>query len=123
MANLLDNAINYTGSGGKVAISVEAVQTQVKISVADSGIGIDEKDLPHIFERFYRADRSRSTPGNGLGLSLAEAIVQAHKGQISVTSSSGKGSIFTVILPRISNADYINISQHYQKIILRQASR
>ncbi|HEW79862.1 MAG TPA: HAMP domain-containing histidine kinase [Phycisphaerales bacterium] len=99
MANLLDNAISYTDSGGKVVISIEILQSQVKISVADSGIGIYEKDLPRIFERFYRAEKSRSSRGNGLGLSLAQAIIKAHKGEISVESSLGKGSVFTIILP------------------------
>ena len=105
LANLLDNAINYTDAGGKVTVSVERTQTYVKILVADSGVGIDEKDLPHIFERVYRTDRSRSAPGNGLGLSLAQAIVQAHKGQITVSSSPGKGSTFTIILPAASTAN------------------
>lgn len=99
MANLVDNAINYTGSGGKVTVSVTGTQTHVKISVQDTGVGINKKDLPHIFERFYRADQSRSGPGNGLGLSLAQAIARAHKGQINVESSPGKGSTFVVTLP------------------------
>ena len=99
MANLLDNAIVYTNRGGAVDVSVEAAQHDVEISVQDTGIGIAEKDLPHIFDRFYRADRSRSTPGSGLGLSLAQAIAQAHKGRITVESSLGTGSTFTVSLP------------------------
>lgn len=105
MANLLDNAINYTNSGGKVIVSVEGMQTQIKISVEDNGIGIDKKDLPHIFERFYRADRSRSASRSGLGLSLAQAIIKAHYGEITVESSPHKGSRFTVLLPRISNTN------------------
>lgn len=103
MANLLDNAVKYTDSGGRVTVSVEQVQTQVKISVSDTGPGIDEKDITRIFDRFYRGDTSRSTAGNGLGLSLAHAIVQAHKGNIVVESTPGKGSTFTIIIPCISN--------------------
>ncbi len=99
MANLLDNAINYTDSGGRVVIYVEGTQTQVKISVEDNGIGIDEEDLHQIFERFYRAEKSRSSHRNGLGLSLAHAIIHAHEGEITVESSPGKGSTFTIILP------------------------
>ena len=99
MANLLDNAIVYTAGGGAVDVAVEAAQHDVEISVRDTGIGIAEKDLPHIFDRFYRADRSRSTPGSGLGLSLAQAIAQAHNGRITVESSPAIGSTFTVSLP------------------------
>jgi signal transduction histidine kinase len=105
IANLLDNAVNYTNVGGKVTVSFEQMQKQVKISVTDTGIGIDEKELPHIFDRFYRADRSRSTSGNGLGLSLAQTIVHAHKGKIVVESTPAKGSTFTILIPCISNAD------------------
>ncbi|MGA1979716.1 MAG: HAMP domain-containing sensor histidine kinase [Sedimentisphaerales bacterium] len=105
MANLLDNAVKYTDSGGKVTVSVEQMQTQAKISVSDTGLGIDEKDITRIFDRFYRVDTSRSTAGNGLGLSLAHTIVQAHKGRIVVESTPGKGSTFTIIIPCISNTN------------------
>ena len=98
IANLLDNAIKYS-SHGKVGLRAKGNSSQVLVSVIDSGTGISEKDLPHIFERFYRGDQSRSTLGNGLGLSLAQAYVQAHGGTITVESSPGKGSIFTVSLP------------------------
>jgi signal transduction histidine kinase len=75
------------------------------ISVTDSGIGISEQELPHIFERFYRGDQSRSTPGNGLGLSLSEAIIRMHNGEIKVESTPYKGSKFTVILPLLATSD------------------
>ncbi|MCX6355035.1 MAG: HAMP domain-containing sensor histidine kinase [Candidatus Aureabacteria bacterium] len=101
LAHLVDNGIKYTLSGGQLAVSVKADRTNVRISVSDSGIGIHPRDLPHIFERFYRGDKSRSTPGNGLGLSFAQAIVRAHGGKISVASSPGKGSSFTMTLPRL----------------------
>jgi signal transduction histidine kinase len=105
MANLLDNAIKYTDSGGAVTVSVERMPTQAKISVSDTGLGIDEKDITRIFERFYRVDTSRHIDGSGLGLSLAYAIVQAHKGRILVESTPGKGSTFTIIIPCISNTN------------------
>jgi signal transduction histidine kinase len=74
----------------------------VKIIVPDTGKGIQEDDLPHIFEKFYRSDKSRATPGNGLGLSLVQSFVKAHNGEISVKSRPGEGTTFTVILPRSS---------------------
>ena len=99
MANLLDNATAYTDSGGAVEVSIEAEQNQLHISLRDTGVGIARKDLGNIFDRFYRVDHSRPTPGNGLGLSLAQAIAQAHKGRIAVESTSGMGSRFTISLP------------------------
>ncbi|MBW1800694.1 MAG: HAMP domain-containing protein [Deltaproteobacteria bacterium] len=100
VANLLDNAIKYTPSGGKVNIkTVAGDERAVHITVADNGMGISEKDLPHIFERFYRDDPSRSEAGSGLGLSLARAVSRAHGGDISVTSTRNLGSTFHVTLP------------------------
>lgn len=101
IANLLDNAIKYTPSDGTVHTSFHtADEKSIAVSVKDTGIGISEKDLPHIFERFYRGDPSRPQTGAGLGLSLAQAIAQAHGGNIHVTASLGKGSTFTVTLPK-----------------------
>jgi len=100
IANLLDNAIKYNFPGGKVCLSVYTDEEKgVVISIDDTGAGISEKDLPHIFERFYRCDPSRAQSGTGLGLSLARAIAVAHQGDISVSSVLGKGSIFTVTIP------------------------
>jgi heavy metal sensor kinase len=99
IANLLDNAIKYSYEGGRVAISVALENPNIIIEVADNGIGIDKEDLPRIFERFYRCEKSRSTPGSGLGLSLAKAFVQAHAGNINVKSTPEKGSIFSLSLP------------------------
>jgi signal transduction histidine kinase len=98
-ANLLDNALKYTKPGGTITISSEQNEHEVIISFIDDGIGISEKDLPHIFKRFYRCDRSRSQPGIGLGLSLAQAIVKAHGGDIYVTSLPDNGSTFALTLP------------------------
>lgn len=99
-ANLMDNAIKYTPFGGRIDVAVHNQQQAVQVSIADKGAGIDPKALKRIFERFYRADASRHTPGLGLGLSLAESIVKAHGGSITVQSELWKGSIFTVILPK-----------------------
>jgi signal transduction histidine kinase len=101
IANLLDNAIKYTPSG-KVTVSAEQGNGEVIISVRDTGIGIFSEDLPHIFDRFFRVDKSRSVPGAGLGLSLVRAIVEKHGGEIKLSSSPGIGSTFTVVLPRTS---------------------
>jgi heavy metal sensor kinase len=101
IANLLDNAVKFTAPGGEIVLSVRATPAHALLSLRDSGVGIDRGDISRIFDRFYRGDRSRSTPGNGLGLSFALAIVRAHGGDITVESSPGKGSTFTVRLPRI----------------------
>jgi heavy metal sensor kinase len=99
LANLIDNALNYTPAQGSVTISVTREQDRAIISVKDTGLGISPEDLPHIFRRFYRCDRSRSRPGTGLGLTLVEAIVRAHRGGIAVTSTPNGGTTFTVTLP------------------------
>jgi signal transduction histidine kinase len=100
VANLLDNALKYTPQGGKVTASVEREDDQVILSVNDTGPGISELDLSHIFDRFFRGDRSRSQPGTGLGLNLTLAIARAHGGDVTVTSVLGQGSTFTMSLPR-----------------------
>ena len=100
IANLLDNAIKYTQHKGTVEVMVSRDDTQsICIAVRDTGIGISEKDIPHIFERFYRCDFSRHQTGIGLGLSLAQAIAQAHGGNIEVKANSNNGTVFTVRLP------------------------
>jgi signal transduction histidine kinase len=99
IANLLDNAIKYSPSGGTIVIKVDHNEKDANVSIIDSGIGIREKDIPRIFDRFYRGDRSRTTSGNGLGLSLVQAIVKSHHGTVNVKSTLGKGSIFTIHLP------------------------
>ncbi len=96
VTNILENAIKYTPEQGTVTVSAVAQNGQIQITVEDSGIGISENDLPHIFKRFYRCDRSRSQGGVGLGLSLAMAFAKSMQGKIKVDSSVGMGSIFTV---------------------------
>ena len=101
VVNLLDNAIKYTPEGGNVSISVMRRDDHAVLEVADSGLGISADDLPHVFERFYRADkaRSRQMGGTGLGLSIVRSICLAHGGQITVNSTEGRGSLFCVELP------------------------
>lgn len=102
LLNLLDNAIKHTPDGGQVRIeAVRSYNNYVRISVSDTGVGIPEKDLPYVFERFYRVDKSRSRAngGSGLGLSIAHSIVQAHNGRIVVSSKPGAGTTFDVYLP------------------------
>lgn len=98
---LLDNAIKYTPAGGWVRIAVSRQGTRAAISISDTGIGVEPEILPHIFDRFYRGDqaRERDQHGSGLGLAIAKWIVEAHRGEITVTSEPGKGSTFTVLLP------------------------
>ena len=99
--NLLENALNYTLTGGAVEIKTSQNSTYLDVKVQDTGVGIAQEDINHIFERFWRADRSRSyhSGGSGLGLAIARAIAQNHGGSITVTSLIGKGSCFTVRLP------------------------
>ncbi len=101
LLNLVDNAIKYTPPGGEVTLSLVREPGWVRVTVADTGIGIAPEDLPHIFDRFYRADkaRSRAMGGTGLGLSIVQWIAQAHGGQITVESRPGEGSKFTLWLP------------------------
>jgi signal transduction histidine kinase len=99
IANLLDNAIKYTDTFGEINVSLYRGEESIIISVKDTGMGIDEKDLLHIFNRFYRCDPSRSKPGMGLGLSLAKAIAKAHGGNVRVYSVPHKGSTFQINLP------------------------
>lgn len=97
--NLVENAVRYGRKGGHIRIQVETAQA-VSLKVVDDGPGIAPQDLEHIFDRFYQADRSRHSEGSGLGLSLVRRIAKLHKGAITVESTPGKGSCFTLILPK-----------------------
>lgn len=101
LMNLVRNAIKYSDEGGWIRINLEKDEKEIKINIEDNGIGIPEKDLPYIFERFYRVDkaRSRSEGGSGLGLSICKWIAETHGGYISVKSVVDQGSAFTVHLP------------------------
>ena len=101
IGNLLSNAIKYTDSGGTVIIKAEPQPEHITISIEDSGIGIPENDIPHLFEAFYRVreKRHREVEGSGLGLTIVKSIIEQHNGEITITSSPGKGSRFDVKLP------------------------
>jgi heavy metal sensor kinase len=102
IANLLDNALKYTAEGGRVAVEVRTHLSEVLLIFKDNGIGITEENLPHVFERFYRSDKSRYSSGKGLGLSLVKAIVQDMQGTIDLSSQYGRGTVVTISLPRSS---------------------
>jgi len=106
IANLLTNAIQYNKPGGEVHIAVQSQGDMAVLIVSDTGTGISAEDLPHVFERFYRADKSRSgsTGHAGLGLAISKAIVEAHGGAIEVTSEPGKGANFFVRLPLVTRS-------------------
>jgi len=102
LLNLLDNAIKYTQAGGRVTVRTSKEQPGVRIEVEDTGAGIPPEALPHIFERFYRADpaRDKAVEGVGLGLSLVKWIVEEHGGSIEAASKTGEGALFTIVLPQ-----------------------
>jgi two-component system sensor histidine kinase BaeS len=101
LANLLSNALRYTDPGGRVTVHVAPADGHAELDVRDSGIGIAQADLQHVFTRFWRGERSRSraTGGAGIGLSIVRELARAHGGDVTVESVPGEGSLFRVILP------------------------
>ena len=101
LGNLLDNAIRHTSRNGTITVSVTVDAERARLEVADTGGGIADHDLPHIFERFYRADKSRdpASGGGGLGLAIVKRIVDLHGGQIKVNSTVGVGTRFEIVFP------------------------
>ena len=99
LANLVDNAVKYTSSRGEIVLAARRDGPSVDVTVTDTGIGIPPQDLPHVWERLFRGDRSRSERGLGLGLSLVKAIALAHGGSVAVDSTPDQGSRFTLRLP------------------------
>ena len=99
ISNIIHNGIKFTPEGGTVTIHTAVNANDVLLSVTDTGIGISRQDLPHVFERFFKADRSRSSSGTGIGLAIAKHTINAHGGHIEVQSTEGKGSTFTFSLP------------------------
>lgn len=99
--NIINNAIKYSPDGGKITVSMKTTDIQMILSISDEGLGIPKKDLPKIFDRFYRVDkaRSRAQGGSGLGLAIAKEIIKQHNGFIWAKSEYGKGSTFTIVLP------------------------
>ena len=106
LVNLIDNAIKYTAEGGRIEVTVRANEHHAMLEVADTGVGIPAEALPHIFERFYRADkaRSRESGGAGLGLAIVKAICIAHDAEIKVRSKEGQGSYFAIEIPLSKSA-------------------
>lgn len=102
LTNLVENALKFTPEGGRVSISARTAPVGIRIEVADTGVGIPREHLPHIFERFYKVDRSRRDVGTGLGLAITRRLAQAHGGDITVRSVEGEGSVFTFNLSRAS---------------------
>ena len=100
-SNIVENAINYTPSGGKISVASKKAGDKIFISISDTGIGIPEDEIPHLFERFYRVnkERSRKSGGTGLGLSITEWVLTAHDGKIEVKSTVGRGSEFMTLFP------------------------
>jgi signal transduction histidine kinase len=100
--NLTSNAVKYTGSGGRIEVTLSDAEDSVVFSISDNGAGIPEEEIPYIFERFYRADKSRNrnTGGTGIGLAIVRSIVGAHGGKLDVVSKPGEGSTFLFTLPR-----------------------
>lgn len=105
LINLLDNALRYTPSGGAVTVRLQTAGQEVAIAVEDTGHGIEQEHIPHLFERFYRTDwaRAKDAAGTGLGLPIVKEIADAHGGTISVTSQVGKGSVFTLRIPALAH--------------------
>jgi signal transduction histidine kinase len=99
--NLLSNALKFTPPGGRIDVDVVADDATVAIRVADTGVGVAEEDLEHLFERFFRTSSAESVPGAGLGLSIVKAIVDAHDGLIAVDSTPGAGTTIELSLPRV----------------------
>jgi two-component system sensor histidine kinase BaeS len=103
LENLVNNALRYTPEGGRIVLSIEANASTIKLRVQDNGVGIASEDLPYVFDRFYRSEKSRPRQGteSGLGLAIAKSIVEAHGGSLWVESALGEGTTFTIALPAI----------------------
>jgi two-component system phosphate regulon sensor histidine kinase PhoR len=108
LVNLIHNAIKFNHPGRRVTVSTRVDRESVIVSVSDTGIGISKEELPHVFERFYKADKARSRGGSGLGLAIAKHTVQAHGGSIWAQSEEGRGSTFSFNLPIQVNPDAIS---------------
>jgi signal transduction histidine kinase len=106
LSNLVGNALKFTPDGGEVAISAQAADGTVAISISDTGVGIPQDEIPHLFEKFktFRTASDRRVRGSGLGLYIARAIVEAHGGTISVESEQGKGSTFVFTVPAVTES-------------------
>jgi signal transduction histidine kinase len=108
LRNLVDNALSHTGKGGCVMVEASRAGDWVQVSVSDTGEGIEPEDLPYVFDRFYRVDKSRTraTGGSGLGLTISKGLVEAHGGKMHVESRRGVGSRFYFTLPVFTEDDH-----------------
>ena len=97
--NIVDNAIKYTKEGGSVGLRLEQLNNKVVVEISDTGVGISEDEIKTIFDRFYRSENQKNIKGHGLGLAIANSIVKAHGGEISVKNNEIKGTTFTVSIP------------------------
>lgn len=116
LANLVENALKYTAPGGAVKLAISNSENASVLTVSDNGIGISERDIAHVFERFFRCDQSRRETGFGLGLSFANAVARLHGGEIRVSSVLGVGSTFTVILPHRLPSGAADPSRPYKMV-------
>jgi signal transduction histidine kinase len=116
LVNLLDNAIKYTPSGGRIEVAVDDAASLVSLEVRDTGIGIAPEHLPNIFERFYRASTDRGEAGAGLGLAIVRSICAAHGGRVEATSEIGVGSVFRVELPRAPDRLAAESDEHHRVV-------
>jgi signal transduction histidine kinase len=107
LINLLDNALAHTPPEGRITIRLKPIAAHVVLQVEDTGSGIAQEHMPHLFERFYRADpaRARESGGTGLGLAIVKEIAEAHGGKVAVESTPGQGTCFTVTLPADAERD------------------
>ena len=114
--NLLTNATKYTQKG-KITISFSTTKKWLNLKVKDTGVGISKEDLPNVFNRFYSSDKARQTGGTGIGLNYVKSIVEAHGGSVSVSSSLGKGTTFTITLPRIETKRMHTFTEEQKKCL------
>jgi signal transduction histidine kinase len=105
LQNLAANALRHTPAGGRITLAAEQDAHHTALRVSDTGIGIAPEHLPHVFDRFYKADPSRTAPGSGLGLSIVKAIVERHGGRVTATTRDGGGTAFEITLPRASKSE------------------
>ena len=102
IGNVVDNALKYAGEGAEVEVSVRGRAGEVEVAVSDTGVGIAPEHLPHVFERFFRGEQARSSPGSGLGLAVVKHIVEAHGGRARAESRAGEGAVVRLVLPEAS---------------------
>ena len=109
--NLLDNAVKYTPAGGTITVSGSAIDGEIAVAVSDTGAGISDRDMPHVFERFYRGDSGRTREGTGLGLAIVDQYVRQHGGRITVERGPSSGTTFTVVLPAMAPSEESEMSR------------